>query len=132
MIKRGLNTVDRFVLVEHIIHIPPVRVGVELEAELTVAIQGTGLVPRFELAFLRPAVSVAARDGGVGFKCVSGGVIQVDLFSGDTDDVAGLEDEPIDDGIYDNLALVVGAQLNAMCHFQHNLLGKGKIRSIYG
>lgn len=127
LIKRRLNTVDRLVLVEHIIHVPPIRVGVQFQAELatvaTVEATATAFVPRFEFALLRSAVSVAPgrTDGRVRLEGVPRRVIEIDVFGSNTDNVARFEDQPVHDGVHDYLVLSFRSQLNAMGHFQHDL-----------
>lgn len=127
LIKRRLHSVDRLVLVEHIIHVPPVCIRVQLQAEFaqTIAVQATAaaFVPRFEFALFRSAVSVAPgrTDGRVRLEGVPRGVIEVHVLGGNTDNVARLEDEPVYDGVDDDLVFCFRAVLNAMGHFQHNL-----------
>lgn len=132
LIKRRLHSVDRLVLVEHIIHVPPVRIRVQLQRKLAqpaVTVQpteatATAFVPRLEFALLRSAVSVAPgrTDGRVRLEGVPRRVIQVHVLRGNTDNVARLEDEPVHDGVDDDLVFRFrAAVLNAMGHFQHDL-----------
>lgn len=97
MIERRLDTVDRFILVEHLIGIPTVRIAIQLQANVVTV----RAVPRFQFLFVGPRRRpiAACRNRRVRRQCVSRCVLQINVLGNDTDNIAWLEDQHIDDRI---------------------------------
>lgn len=101
MVECRLHTVDRLILVKHLVRIPTVRVAVQLQANVI----PVGTVPWFQLLLLVPRrrTVAACRNRRVGRQRVARRVLQIDVLGDDTDNVARLKDEHVGYRIDGNL-----------------------------